>query len=214
MSTARRLSSFRPRNRLSAPRIIASSRRDRPCSVAQRVVFDRLDAKAQAGERRAQVVRHRGEHACAAVEIASQALLHRVECASRGAQFARAALSAAVRRCAPRPTASAALASSPSGRVIVRVIAYSTAPSTSVRMPSSIKICAAAADPARGATCGRRLRRHRAVRSRRTCARRTDGRSGRGRRRPSGRLRLTARAAIADHDRWASDRRCAGLDTR
>jgi len=46
----------------------------------------------QPRQRRLQVMRHGGQHARAAVQVAAQAILHGVERARRVAQFARAAL--------------------------------------------------------------------------------------------------------------------------
>ena len=85
--------SSRPRNSDSAsrtmPSISSSSRAD---ARLQRRVIQRLDLQPQPRQRRLQVVRHRGQHARAAVEVAVQAVLHGVEGARRIAQLARAAL--------------------------------------------------------------------------------------------------------------------------
>ncbi len=57
--------------------------------LAQRRVVERFGAQLQARQRRAQIVRHRRQHARAAIEIPMQTLLHRVERARGLAQLAR-----------------------------------------------------------------------------------------------------------------------------
>ena len=135
-------SSFSPRNRPSAPCTICdiSSR-----SAAKRARNSSFSMDSARRRRRVSVVRRSCDmaatHTRAAFQIAAQPLLHRVERARRPAQLARALLGER-RMLAPRPTASAAFASSRSGRVMVRAITNSATPSSTVSTPSSTKICA------------------------------------------------------------------------
>ncbi len=70
-------------------------------ALAHRRIVERFGAQLEPRERRAQIVRHRRQHARAAVEIAMQPLLHGVERACRFAQLARARLAQRHTRAAP-----------------------------------------------------------------------------------------------------------------
>ena len=85
-------SSSSPLNSASAPCTRPPSLEVRCETRAQPLIGDRFDAQSHSCERRAQVVRHRRQHARAAVEIAQQSILHRVECARRLADLAHALL--------------------------------------------------------------------------------------------------------------------------
>ena len=62
---------------------------------AQFVVVEQLGAQAHPGDRRLEIVRHRGEHPRAVLDQADQPRLHRVEGAGGAAHFRRARLPAA-----------------------------------------------------------------------------------------------------------------------
>ena len=113
-----------------------------PDARLQRRVLQRLHLQPQPRERRLQVVRHRRQHARAAVEVAPQSVLHGVEGARRIAQLARAAPRSAApvgsggRRCPPRAPGA------DSGRVMLRATRYSTTTrisTSSMRLTSRLR---------------------------------------------------------------------------